>query len=183
MFFLQHNKGFTLIELLVVVSVIGLMSSVVLASVTSARMRAENSAVKANLANAQDQAALFYEANGNSYGITPNQTDDGVTKNVCWQGSLAGGTTPGIYKFLEAARDATHFGMQIQTNLVPPFNSPDAYRTVACNINIDSWIAVAPLADSTQAVPHMWCVDSTGTRKELIGITGGPYWQYTCSYY
>jgi prepilin-type N-terminal cleavage/methylation domain-containing protein len=40
------KKGFTLIELLVVISIIGLMSSVVMASVTSVRLKAENVATE-----------------------------------------------------------------------------------------------------------------------------------------
>lgn len=41
----QKNKGFTLIELLVVISIIGLLSSVVLGSLSSARQKAKNTKV------------------------------------------------------------------------------------------------------------------------------------------
>jgi len=40
----RKNKGFTLIELLVVISIIGLLSSIILSSVTKARDKAQNSA-------------------------------------------------------------------------------------------------------------------------------------------
>lgn len=45
---MSRNRGFTLIELLVVVSIIGLLSSVVLASLNSARIRAQDTADRAN---------------------------------------------------------------------------------------------------------------------------------------
>lgn len=40
----NNQTGFTLIELLVVISIIGLMSSTVLAAVNSARVKADNAA-------------------------------------------------------------------------------------------------------------------------------------------
>ena len=43
------NKGFTLIELLVVISIISFLSSIILNSVNSARVKAKDSAIKAEV--------------------------------------------------------------------------------------------------------------------------------------
>jgi prepilin-type N-terminal cleavage/methylation domain-containing protein len=61
------KRGFTLIELLVVIAIIGILASVVLASLNSARDKGEDAATKSNLNNARAQAALFYDENSNSY--------------------------------------------------------------------------------------------------------------------
>lgn len=59
-----NKKGFTLIELLVVIAIIGLLTSVTLAALNSARNKAANASVKSNLANARGEAALFFDTNG-----------------------------------------------------------------------------------------------------------------------
>lgn len=46
---IMKKRGFTLIELLVVISIISLLSSVIMASVTSARMKARDVAVKQSI--------------------------------------------------------------------------------------------------------------------------------------
>jgi len=61
------NRGFTLIELLVVIAIIGILASVVLASLNSARDKGSTAAIKANLNNARAAAELYYDDNSNAY--------------------------------------------------------------------------------------------------------------------
>jgi len=59
-----HNKGFTLIELLVVIAIIGLVSSVVLVSLSSAKMKARDAVRLSDMKQMQNALALYYSAFG-----------------------------------------------------------------------------------------------------------------------
>ena len=56
------KKGFTLIELLVVIAIIGILASIVLVSLNSARSKGGDAAVKENLASFRNQAELTYDS-------------------------------------------------------------------------------------------------------------------------
>lgn len=63
------NGGFTLIELLVVISIIGLLSSVILASLNSARAKSRDARRLADLSQVQTALELYYDGNG-TYPVT-----------------------------------------------------------------------------------------------------------------
>lgn len=63
-FCIKKQKGFTLIELLVVIAIIGLLSSVVITSLNSARVRARDARRIADLHQIQLALELYYSANG-----------------------------------------------------------------------------------------------------------------------
>jgi len=60
----NKDKGFTLIELLVVVAIIGLLSSIVMASLNSARGKAKDAAIKEEVSQFTNLLALEYNDNG-----------------------------------------------------------------------------------------------------------------------
>ncbi|MDD5318964.1 MAG: type II secretion system protein, partial [Candidatus Pacebacteria bacterium] len=88
-------SGFTLIELWVVIAIIGIRSSVVLASLTSARSKGQAAAVQAQLSNMRAQAELYYSNNNNAYGTAANCTSGQFSASAATGGlaNLVAGVT------------------------------------------------------------------------------------------
>jgi len=59
------NRGFTLIELLVVISIISLLSSIILASLSEARVKANEAALSSNLKQLELAIQLFNDEHAN----------------------------------------------------------------------------------------------------------------------
>ena len=60
----RHQSGFTLIELLVVIAIIGMLASVVLASLSGARQKGANAARLESVKSLKTALELYYNDNG-----------------------------------------------------------------------------------------------------------------------
>ena len=65
---MKTSKGFTIIELLVVIAIIAVLAAVVMVNVTGYIAKGRDAAVKANLASAQTDAAVYFDNNATSHG-------------------------------------------------------------------------------------------------------------------
>lgn len=80
-------QGFTLIELLVVISIISLLSSVVFASVNSARKKGRDAARVANVKSLKTALELYYDDN-NGYPTVPIGNGDVPLENATFVSRL-----------------------------------------------------------------------------------------------
>ena len=153
-------RGFTLIELLVVVAIIGILSAVVLSSLTTARNKGTDTAIRSNLSNARSEAELYFN----------EHIADGVGFNgVC---ALTGtGTIGDNVRAAELAFDST--AVAAYTDTTNASRASDSSGQGACHDSAVGWAAQVPLKNNSDG--NFFCVDHTGvstTTNNTIPSTG-----------
>ncbi len=93
-------RGFTLIELLVVIAIIGILASVVLSSLNSARDKGANASIKASVNNARAEADIMYDDYHSYTGVCADETIVNIQTAVTSAGGAfdCSATVPSAYR-------------------------------------------------------------------------------------
>ena len=137
--------GFTLIEPRVVIAIIGILASIVLVSLGSARGKGSDAGIQGNLDSIRTQAELFSSDNGYKY-----STDTTVFASAACPvtGNTMFAANPTIKSAIEGARAA---------------NGGTLAAVSQCAVGISG--ASYAVAVQLKSITGWWCVDSNGTAK------------------
>ena len=126
------------------IAIIGILSSVVLASLNTARGKGADAAIKSNLANIRAQAEILYD-NWNGYGVDITPTSFAVGACAATADTLF--VDPTIVNQLTSAGNASSGG---------------GIGQGSCVSTASAWAVSMPLKTVTT---NSWCVDSTGVSQ------------------
>ncbi|MFZ2390218.1 MAG: type II secretion system protein [Minisyncoccales bacterium] len=130
---MQKTKGFTLIELLVVIAIIGILSGLIIVSMSGAQNAAKDARIKSAMDQFRSTAEIFKLNNNNSYGPTVG---------------LAACTPVVASSIIDTGTDGSALCADIQSQ---------GTGTLALYINSTAWCVSKVLPGGTT-----WCVDSAG---------------------
>jgi len=143
----MRSGGFSLIELLIVITIIGVLSTIILGSVSNSRSRAYDSKVKQQLSSFRTAAEIYFTNRvPNSYGPASSVCNAEIFNNV----SPADGS-PGLY--------------------IAEGNIPD-FTQVVCGSTDSAYAVKATLSSGNE----YWCVDNKGASRAISGApTSGTF--------
>lgn len=121
----SEKRGFTLIELLVVIAIIGLLASIVLASLNSARKKSRDARRLADLKQIQNAMELYANDNGGTY---PDVAAAGTAEAITTLAAAGLGTS-----FIPAIPDDP-LGGTVHYHWVTPTNSNTTQYCLGANL-------------------------------------------------
>ncbi len=170
--FQTSMKGFTLIELLVVITIIGILATIVVVNLNSARGRGQDTAIKEQMSQIRAQAALYYDT---QYGYTTGAASSAVTGS-CLNSSYAANSAlfPSGSFFLDTDFVRAAQGIQRNSSIIATCYLGGSTSSGKAQ----SWSMYAKMRLPTSPSLGWWCVDSIGNSLETNGtpvVTGVEY--------
>ena len=150
----MKSKGFTLIELLIVIAIIGILASVVLGSLNTARTKATDAAIKSNLTNLRGAASIWYDDNAQVYAST----------------AYASSTCPTTIQTGNIFADTKIFSA-----ISEAISKSGGVAGSKCVASATTWAVAVQLksSDGAGANPDSWCADSVGASRSYEYGAGG----------
>ena len=173
----MKSKGFTLIELLVVIAIIGMLSSIVFASLNSARVKAKRSALKEELVQFRTLMALEFSDKGSYAGLA---SQNGWANNPVHQWA---GTCDQMYPLGSNASAYIPQANALCKKIIEVSSGGSYALYVTANsesFSAESWFASDGL---------LYCVGSSGVTFmysgyiQSVGVTACSVWTDTCHPY
>jgi prepilin-type N-terminal cleavage/methylation domain-containing protein len=153
---LQRRKGFTLIELLVVIAIIGILSAVVISSLSGARGQGTEKATLVNLNTIRNQAEIYLNTTGaGKYYVTPIGSE--AQNCEAFTSYPLVFSDPKVLQALNAEREL----------------AGGSWDDVVCAL---SWggASYAVAVRSNNLSTTWYCLDSQTNIKTLTGVSGIP---------
>jgi prepilin-type N-terminal cleavage/methylation domain-containing protein len=158
------SKGFTLLELLVVIAIIGILASIVLASLGQARTSASDAVIKSELKQLLTDDQYFYALNAQfpTFYLTPETCFQTASRAT----TAASGNAPVLALITEISGIISAAGN---------VSNGGGLNTATCASSATlNWPAIWAVSVPLKTDPSKsWCVDSTGRAEQITGAVTG----------